>query len=113
MLQMMKRIGFFSLAFLFVTAGTFGPRSLAAPVVRQDDNNQPKTDAKRHLHNTSRRRHVASREDSKLGQRTIIFVGGKKGRHGLAKRSNPGQTKKVNADLNPQPIPPGKQRRPE
>lgn len=105
MLRIMKRISFCSLAFLFITAGAFGARSSAAPLAGQD--------ARRHLHNTSRRRPVASEERSKLGRRTIIFAGGKKGRHGLAKRSNPGQAKKVNRGLNPQPIPPGKQRRPE
>jgi len=107
---MIKRISTCSLAFLLITTGTFGARSFAASRAGQDDNNQSQTGGKRHPHNTSRRRHVESKEDSKLGQRTIIFVGGKKGRNTAAKTSNPRQAKKVNADLNPQPIPPGKQR---
>ncbi len=40
---------------------------------------------------------------------SIIFVGGK--RTG-SKKSNPTQAKKVQGALNPQPIPPGKQRQP-
>ena len=107
---MILRISTCSLAFLLITAGAFGARSFAAPRAGQDDNNQSRTEAKRHPHDTSRRRPVASKEGSKLGQRTIIFVGGKKGRNAAAKSSNPRQAKKVNADLNPQPIPPGKQR---
>ena len=106
---MIKRISTCSLAFLLITAGTFSA-SLAASRAGQDDNNQSGIEGKRHPHNTSRRRPVASKEGSKLGQRTIIFVGGKKGRNAGAKSSNPRQAKKVNSDLNPQPIPPGKQR---
>jgi hypothetical protein len=109
---MIKRISTYSLTFLLITTGTFGARSFAAPSAGQDDNNQSRTEARRPPHNTSRRRHVASKEGSKLGQRTIIFVGGKKGRNAAAKSSNPRQAKRVNADLNPQPIPPGKQRQP-
>ena len=87
MLQMMIRTSFCSLAFLLLTAGSFGGRSFAAPVFRQGDNNQVKTDARRHrdarrhLADTSRRRSGANKGRSKLGRRTIIFVGGKKGRH--------------------------------
>jgi hypothetical protein len=106
---MIKRISTCSLAFLLITAGTFSA-SFAASRAGQDDNNQSGTQVKRHPHNRSRRRPVASKEGSKLGQRTIIFVGGKKGRNAAAKTSNPRQAKKVNSDLNPQPIPPGKQR---
>lgn len=113
MLQMIKRTSFCSLAFLLLTGGAFGGRSFAAPLFRQADNNQVKTDARRHRADTSRRRSGGNQERSKLGRRTIIFVGGKKGRHASSKRSNHGQTKKVNASLNPQPIPPGKQRQPE
>jgi hypothetical protein len=109
---MIKRISTCSLAFLLITTCTFGARSFAASRAGQDDNNQSKTGGKRHPHNTSRRRHGESKEGSKLGQRTIIFVGGKKGRNTTGKSSNPRQAKKVNADLNPQPIPPGKQRQP-
>ncbi len=107
---MILRISTCSLAFLLTTASAFGARSLAAPRAGQDDNNQSRTEAKRNPHNTSRRRHVASKEGSKPGQRTIIFVGGKKGRKATARSSNPRQAKKVNGALNPQPIPPGKQR---
>jgi hypothetical protein len=108
---MIKRISTCSLAFLLITTCTLGARSFAASRAGQDNNNQSRTGGRRHPHNnTSPRRQVATKEGSKLGQHTIIFVGGKKGRNAAAKSSNPRQAKKVNSDLNPQPIPPGKQR---
>lgn len=39
---------------------------------------------------------------------SIIFVGGKSGSRVNATKSNPRQAKKVQGELNPQPIPPGK-----
>ena len=106
---MIKRISTCSVAILLITTCAFGARSFATPRAGQDDNNQSRTGGKKHPHNTSPRRQAATREGSKPSQRTIIFVGGKKGRTATAKSSNPTQAKKVNADLNPQPIPPGKQ----
>lgn len=44
---------------------------------------------------------------------SIIFVGGKRTDKGSATKSNPKQARKVRGALNPQPIPPGKQRQPE
>jgi hypothetical protein len=110
MAQRSKRISFYSVALILLTAGTFGASSFAATVF-QDNSNRSQTKPRKHLHDTSTMRQVASTR--KHGQRTIIFVGGKKGRQGAATRSNPTQARKSNGSLNPQPIPPGKQRRPE
>jgi hypothetical protein len=111
MVQMMKRISFCSLALILLTAGTFGAPSFAAPAVGQDNSKRSTTRSTKRLHNTSPRRQVASTR--KHGQRTIIFVGGKNGSQGAATKSNPTQARKSNGSLNPQPIPPGKQRQPE
>jgi hypothetical protein len=111
MLQRLKRISFCSLAFILLTAGSFGAASFAAATVGQDDSKQSTTRSRKRLHSTSPRRQVASTR--KHGQRTIIFVGGKNGSQGAATKSNPTQAKKSNGTLNPQPIPPGKQRQPE
>lgn len=113
MVQRLKRICFCSLAFILLTAGSFGAASFAAATVGQDNGNQSKTKSRKRLHNTSPRRQVASSKGAKHGQRTIIFVGGKNGSQGAATKSNPTQAKQSNGTLNPQPIPPGKQRRPE
>jgi hypothetical protein len=113
MVQRLKRIGFCSLAFILLTAGSFGPASFAAATVGQDDSKQSTTKSRKRLHSTSPRRQVASSKGTKHGQRTIIFVGGKKGSHGAATRSNPTGARRSNGALNPQPIPPGKQRKPE
>jgi hypothetical protein len=113
MVQMLMRISFCSLAFILLTAGSFGAPSFAAPTVGQDNSNQSKTKSRRHLHNTSPRRQVGSITGSKHRQRTIIFVGGKKVSQGAATKSNPTRARKSNVALNPQPIPPGKQRQPE
>jgi hypothetical protein len=113
MLLRLKRTSFCSLAFLFITAGAFGAPSFAAPTVGQDNSNQSKTKSRRQLHNTSPRRQVGSIIGSKHRQRTIIFVGGKLARQGAATKSNPTRARKSNGALNPQPIPPGKQRKPE
>jgi hypothetical protein len=59
---------------------------------------------------TSARQKSKGRRSSKVRERTIIFVGGKKAGRGASKRSNPTASKKVNGALNPQPIPPGKRR---
>jgi hypothetical protein len=106
MAQIMKQLNSCSLAFLLIIIGTFSAQSLAAPAAGQENNNTSQTKARKRLRNTS----VTGPRDSKRQQRTIIFVGGKNGRHGGAKRSAPGQAKKVNVELNPQPIPPGRQR---
>ena len=115
MVQRLKRICFCSLAFILLTAGTFGAPSFAAATVGPDNSNQSGTSLRKHLRlrNTAPRRRVASTQGSKQGQRTIIFVGGKKGSHGAATRSNPTEARKSNGSLNPQPIPPGKQRKHE
>jgi hypothetical protein len=108
MVQIMKQISFCSLAFILLTAGTFGAASFAAPAVGQDNANRLRTESGKRLRHTSPRRQVASTR--KHGQRTIIFVGGKKGSQGAAKTPNPKRARTVNGELNPQPIPPGKSR---
>jgi hypothetical protein len=113
MVQRLKRISFCSLAFILLTAGTFGAPSFAAATVGQANSNQSTTKSRKRLHNTSPRRQVASTKGSKHGQRTIIFVGGKKSSQGAATKSNPTRARRSNGALNPQPIPPGKQRKPE
>ena len=112
MIQRLRQISFCSLALLLLTAGTFGTSSFAATVF-QDNSNRSQIKSRKHLPNTSTRRQVASTQGSKHERRTIIFVGGKRGSQGAARRSNPTQATKSNGSLNPQPIPPGKQRQPE
>lgn len=112
MLQRLMRISFCLLAFSVLTAGSFGASSFAATSF-QDNSNQSQTKPRKHLHTTSTRRQAASARGSKHAQRTIIFVGGKKESQGAATRSNPTTARKLNGTLNPQPIPPGKQRQPE
>ncbi len=110
---MLMRKSFCSVALILLTAGSFGAPSFAAATVGQDNSNQSKTKPRKRLHNTSPRRQVASTQGNKHGQRTIIFVGGRKGSQGAATKSNPTRAIKSNGTLNPQPIPPGKQRQPE
>jgi hypothetical protein len=110
---MLIRIGCYSLAFILLTAGSFGAPSFAAATVGQDNSNQLRTKSGKRLRNTSSRRQVVSTKGNKHGQRTIIFVGGKKGSQGAATKSNPTAARKSNGSLNPQPIPPGKQRQPK
>jgi hypothetical protein len=98
-------------ALVLLTAGAFGTSSFAAPTVVQDNSNQSRAKSDKRLRNTSPRRQVASSRGSKHGQRTIIFVGGKKGSQSTATKSNPTAARKSNGTLNPQPIPPGKQRK--
>ena len=119
MVQRLKRMSFCSLAFIVLTAGSFGAASFAA-TVGQANSNQSTTKSKtcpggcsKRLHNTSPRRQVASTKGSKHGERTIIFVGGKKSSQGAATKLNPTRARQSNGALNPQPIPPGKQRQPE
>ena len=107
MVHRLKRTCFCSLAFILVTAGTLGTPSFAAG---HDNTNQSRTESGRRLRRTSSRR---STEGRKHGERTIIFVGGRKGSHGAATKSNPTRALKSNGTLNPQPIPPGKQRQPK
>jgi hypothetical protein len=111
MIQRLERLSFCSLAFMVLTAGSFGAASCAAATVGQDNSKRSTTRSTKRLHDTSPRRQVASTH--KHGQRTIIFVGGKKRSQGAATRSNPTQARKSNGSLNPQPIPPGKQRQHE
>ena len=113
MVQRLKRICFCSVAFILLTAGSLAARSFAAAAVGQDNSNQLRTESGRRLRHTSSKSKVASTNGSKHGQRTIIFVGGKKGSQGAATKSNPTVARKSNGSLNPQPIPPGKQRQPK
>jgi phage baseplate assembly protein gpV len=99
-------------ALILLTAGTLAAPAFAATVF-QDKSNQSQTKPRKHLPDTSTRRQVASTKGSKHVQRTIIFVGGKKSSQGAATTSNPTTARKSNGTLNPQPIPPGKQRQPE
>jgi hypothetical protein len=108
---MFMQKSFCSLALVLLTAGAFGTSSFAAPTVVQDNSNQSRAKSEKRLRNKSLRRQVASGRDSKHGQPTIIFVGGKKGSHAGATKSNPTTARKSNGSLNPQPIPPGKQRK--
>jgi hypothetical protein len=85
-----------AVALILLTAGTFGAPSFAATTVGQDNANPLRTESGKRLRPTSPRRQVASTKGSKLAQRTIIFVGGKKGSQGAAKTSNPRQPRKVN-----------------
>ena len=112
MIQRSKLIRFHSVALILLTAATFGAPSFAATIF-QDKGNHSQTKPRKHLHTTSTPRQAASTNASKNGQRTIIFVGGKKSSQGAATKSTPTQAKKSNGTLNPQPIPPGKQRQPE
>jgi hypothetical protein len=112
MVQRSKRISFCSAALILLTAGTFGAPAFAASVF-QDDSNRSQTKPRKHLHETSTKRQVTSTKGSKHVQRTIIFVGGKKSTQGAATTSNPTSARRSNGSLNPQPIPPGKQRQPE
>jgi hypothetical protein len=115
MVRRLKRMSFCSLAFIVLTAGSFGAASFAAATVGQANSNHktcPGGCSKR-VHNTSPRRQVASTKGNKHGERTIIFVGGRKGNQSAATKSNPTRARQSNGSLNPQPIPPGKQRQPE
>ena len=112
MIKIMKRISFLSLAFILLTASSLGAPSSAAATVGQESTHQLRTDSGKRLRHTSSRRQGASTRGSKHGQRTIIFVGGRKNSQGAATRSNPTAARKSNGSLNPQPIPPGKQRKP-
>ena len=113
MLEKLKRMSFCSLVFILLTASLLATRSFAAAAVGQDNTNQLRTESGKRLRHTSPRRQIESTNGNKHGQRTIIFVGGKKGSHGAATKSNPTRATKSNGSLNPQPIPPGKQRQPK
>ena len=113
MVERLNRISFCSLAFILLAAGSFGAQSFAAATAGQDNTNQLRTESGKRLRHTSPRRQIASTKGNKHGQRTIIFVGGKKGSQGAATKSNPTRAIKSNGTLNPQPIPPGKQRQPK
>jgi hypothetical protein len=113
MVERFNRISFCSLAFILLAAGSLGVQSFAAATAGQDNANRLRTESGKRLRHASPRRQVASTKGSKHRQRTIIFVGGKKGSQGAATKSNPTRAIKSNGTLNPQPIPPGKQRPPE
>lgn len=113
MLKKLKRMSLLSLAFILLTAGPLVRRSLANETVGQDNNNELRTESGRRLRHPSSKHKIATSKGNKHGQRTIIFVGGKKGSQGEATTSNPVRSIKSNSTLNPQPIPPGKQRRPK
>ena len=110
-MKRLKRINFRSLAFILLIASSLGAPSFAAATVGQDNDNRLRTESGKRLRHTTPRRQVASTKGSKHGQRTIIFVGGRKGSQGAATKSNPTGAIKSNGVLNPQPIPPGKQRK--
>ena len=112
MIQRSKLIRFHSAASILLFAASFATSSFAATIF-QDSSNQSQTKPRKHPHTTSTKRQAASTKESKTVQRTIIFVGGKKSSQGATTKSNPTQAKKSNGTLNPQPIPPGKQRQPE
>ena len=113
MVERLNRISFCSLALILLAAGSFGAESFAAATAGQDNTNQLRKESGKRLRHTSPRRKIASTKGNKHGDRTIIFVGGKKGRQGAATKSNPTRAIKSNGTLNPQPIPPGKQRQPK
>jgi hypothetical protein len=113
---MFMRKSFCSVALILLAAATFGAPSFATATAGQDNTNQLRTEYGRRLRHTSPRRQVASTKGSRHGQRTIIFVGGKKGSQGAATRSNPSGARRSNGALNPRSIPPGppgKERQPE
>jgi len=110
--KMLIRKTICSVALILLTAGSFGAPSFAAAPVGQNNTHQLRTGSGKRLRHTALRHQAASARTSKRGQRTIIFVGGKIGSHDAATRSNPTSARKSNGSLNPQPIPPGKQRRP-
>jgi hypothetical protein len=103
-----NRISVYALAFALLTAGSFGAQSIAAETAGRDNTNQSRTESGRR--HPSARRHSAGSNGSRHEQRSIIFVGGKKGSQGAATISNPTAAKKSNGTLNPQPIPPGKRK---
>jgi hypothetical protein len=101
-----------AVALILLAIGSFGAQSFAAPAVGQDNTNQLRTGSGKRLRHTTRLRQGASIKGSKHGQRTIIFVGGRKGSQGAVIKSNPSGARRSNGALNPQPIPPGQQRNP-
>jgi hypothetical protein len=108
-MKIIKRICFCSLAFILLTAGAFGASSAAT--FGQDNSAQFRRKPSGQLQNTASKRQVARSKGSRHVHRTIIFVGGKKGSQGAATKSSPARAIKSNGTLNPQPIPPGKQRK--
>ena len=111
MIWRLKQISFGSLAFILLATGSLGTPSFAATTVGQDNANRLRTESGKRLRHTPAGHQDTSTKGSKQGQRTIIFVGGKKGSQGAATKSNPTAARKSNGSLNPQPIPPGKQRK--
>lgn len=113
MLKKLKRMCLWSLAFILLTAGPLSRGSLAAETAGQGNTTQLRSESGKRLRHPSSRRQNTSTKINKHGQRTIIFVGGKRSNQSAATASNPIRSKKSNSTLNPQPIPPGKQRQPK
>src|SRR5258708_1089776 len=101
MIQRLKRMSFCSLAFIVLTAGSFGAASFAA-TIGQDDSERSTNSSRKH---TLRSQQSASTR--KHQERSIIFVGGRKRSQGAASQSNPKLARRSRGSLNPQPIPPG------
>lgn len=108
MVQRLKRMRFCLVALIVLTAASLGAASFAATTVGQDDSERSTDRSTIRLHRSSRMGQSASTR--KQGERSIIFVGGKKRSQGAASRSNPRLARRSRSSLNPQPIPPGKSR---
>jgi hypothetical protein len=105
MVQRLKRMSFCALAFIVLGAASFGAASFAATTVGRDDSERSTNSSRKH---TSRSQQSASTR--KHGERSIIFVGGRKRSQGAASRSNPRLARRSRGSLNAQPIPHGKSR---
>jgi hypothetical protein len=90
-----------SVALILLTAGSFGAASFAAATVGNGSSIQPQTTFRRHPPGPCKQRQLHPPNPCKQGSQ------------GAATKSNPNQAKTSKGTLNPQPIPPGKQRRPE
>jgi hypothetical protein len=102
MVQRLKRISSCSLAFIVLAVASYGAASFAATTVGQDESERSTNNSRKHPSRV--RQSVSTR---KHGERSIIFVGGKKRSQGAATRSNPRLARRSRGSLNPQPIPPG------
>ncbi|MEP6922186.1 MAG: hypothetical protein ABI967_13750 [bacterium] len=111
-MKILKRITLYSATLILLAAGTLSPSSSAAPRPAQD-NNPSEIKPRRHSRDATSKHQEANTEGRRHARRTIIFVGGRKGSQGAATKSNPTRKKKSNGALNPQPIPPGRQRQPK
>src|SRR5690349_3939730 len=98
MILKLKQISFCLLPSALLIASSFGTSAFAATVF-QDNRDGSQTRTRKHLPDSSAR-HQAARTKGKHGQRTIIFVGGRRQSQGAAKRSNPTDATKSNGSLN-------------